>query len=132
MPERRPSKSDPPLLEWIVGGAGAVIFAGILFVLLSNALSGADAAPSIRTRLTGIEPVADGYVVRFVAVNGGDVTAAQVRLEATLQAPGAATETSEMTFDYLPPHSERRGGFFFRNDPRTGRIAIEADGYADP
>lgn len=33
------------------------------------------------------------------------------------------------TFDYLPPHSEQRGGFIFQNDPGAGALRIEADGY---
>lgn len=132
MPERKETKSDVPLLEWVVGGVGAAIFVGILAILISNAMSGAERAPSIRTQVTGIEPVAQGYVVRFTAVNDGDVTAAQVRLEATLETGAGASESREMTFDYLPPHSERRGGFLFVADPRTGRLSIEADGYADP
>jgi len=76
--------------------------------------------------------VAQGYAVRFVAINEGDATAAQVRLEATLDISGSQSESREMTFDYLPPHSARRGGFLFAADPRNGRFRIEADGYADP
>lgn len=128
------SKSSPktPWLEWVVGALGALLFLGIFAVLLTNALSHTDAAPSISARVEAIEATATGYVVKFIAVNGGEVTAAQVRLEAQLVTQSGAAETREITFDYLPPHSERRGGFIFENDPRASALTIQADGYVDP
>jgi len=49
----RKAKSDAPLLEWIVGGAGAVIFIGILSILVSNAMGGAGAPPPFARVLSG-------------------------------------------------------------------------------
>jgi uncharacterized protein (TIGR02588 family) len=130
--ERKGSAKDKPWLEWAVGAVGALLFIAILGVLLTNALRDTGAAPSISTRVESIEPVDTGYVVKFIAMNDGELTAAQVRLEAELVTPTGERETRELTFDYLPPHSERRGGFIFQNDPRAGALRIEADGYVDP
>lgn len=132
MSERKGAAKVTPWLEWAVGALGALLFIGLLGVLLANALRDTGAAPSISTRVESIEPVATGYVVKFIAVNSGELTAGQVRLEAELVTATGASETRELTFDYLPPYSERRGGFIFQNDPRDGALSIEADGYVDP
>ncbi|MBY0566626.1 MAG: hypothetical protein K2P70_04910 [Hyphomonadaceae bacterium] len=99
---------------------------------MTNALSETGAAPSISIRVESIEPIETGYAVKLIAVNSGETTAAQVRLEAELVTSTGQNETREMTFDCLPPRSERRGGFMFQHDPRAGALTIEADGYADP
>lgn len=132
MAKRATSAGDTPWLEWAVGAAGALFFLAIAAVLLSSALRGAEAPPSIETRVERIVAVADGFAVEIIAVNQGEVTAAQTRLVATLEQPGGEREERELTFDYLPPRSERRGGFFFTEDPRIGALTIEADGYVDP
>lgn len=106
---------------------GALIFVAMLGVLVSAGLSGADAPPDVRTRVERMAPVSGGYVVEFIAENAGDKTAADIEIVAELGA-----EEARARFDYLPPHSQRRGGVFFRSDPRAGYLTLRADGYADP
>jgi uncharacterized protein (TIGR02588 family) len=125
-------KRAPPLLEWAAGILGAVLFAAMLTVIVWNGVSNGQAAPSIDVRIERIEAGPHGYAVSFAARNDGDATAAEVRLVATLQLESGATEEREATFDYLPPHSTRRGGFLFSADPRGRPLEIEAQGYADP
>ncbi len=125
-------RDETPLLEWSVGALGAALFVAILVVLISHAATGADAPPDVRTRVERIAPVTDGYLVMFVALNEGDVTAASLRMIATLETPSGAREQHEVTLDYLPPHSERRAGFVFAEDPRAGTLTIAADGFTDP
>jgi len=124
---KRASSLDAPLLEWATGALGALVLAVMLGVLVNAGLSDADAPPDVRTRVERILPVTDGYVVELIAENAGDQTAADVEIIAKLGADEARAR-----FDYLPPHSERRGGVFFRNDPRAGDLTLRADGYADP
>jgi len=130
--DRKRSAGATPWLEWAVGALGAVLFISLLGVLLANALRGPGPAPSIAARVEHIETAETGHVVQFVAVNGGGRTAAEVRFKADLVTRTGVRETREVIFDYLPPHSERRGGFIFQNDPRGGALSIEADGYVDP
>lgn len=124
--------SRTPLLEWVVGGLGALLFAGILGAVLWHGLTDRGAPPAIVVEVTGIEPVTGGHVVRFEARNTGDITAAQVRIAAVLSNGQSEPEEHEATIDFLPPQSVRRGGFFFEQDPRNGALNIRADGYNDP
>jgi uncharacterized protein (TIGR02588 family) len=120
----------PPALEWITGGIGALIFCVLLAGLISTGMS-TDAPPSISVSTESVDAVENGYVLQFTARNDGDVTAADVEIAATLRTAGAA-EVRRAHFDYLPPHSERRGGVFFESDPRQGELALRAEGYNDP
>ena len=130
MTERK-RKAEPPLLEWLVGGLGAIIFFGMLAVLLGSGLGGSDRPPSIHVETERISAVEGGYVLEFTARNESDVPAADIAVVAELRA-GEETQHREARFDYLPPRSERKGGFFFESDPRAGALELRADGYNEP
>lgn len=76
--------------------------------------------------------MSSGYRVEFVARNVGSATTAQLRIEGELRIDGTLEERSVAIMDYLPGHSERKGGLFFRRDPRTGQLRIYTTGYEKP
>ena len=41
-------------------------------------------------------------------------------------------EEREMTFDFVPPESSRRGGLFFSEDPDAWTLRLEPQGYQAP
>lgn len=120
------ARDETPLLEWIVGGLGAMVFAAMLVVLVGVGVRGGDAPPDIVVRIDDVRAVASGYVAEFTARNEGDETAAAVEIVASL-ADGTERRAS---FDYLSPHSERRGGFFFETEP-VG-VRVRAESYSEP
>lgn len=61
----------------------------------------------------------------FEARNRGDITAAQMRIVATLAIKDSEPEEHEATIDFLPPQSMRRGGFFFQHNPRNGGLDVD-------
>jgi len=126
-------KRDPgtPLIEWIVGGLGALIFLGMVLALIASGLAGEESPPSIRIHVERVTPALGGYVMEFSARNESDATAADVSVIAELDS-GGEMQTREARFDYLPPRSERRGGFFFDSDPRAGALELRAEGYNKP
>lgn len=63
--------------------------------------------------------------------NDGDRTAERVRIEASLQTPGAA-ERSETEVSFLPYRSHRRAWVTFTRDPSGGEIRIRVLGYEEP
>lgn len=128
MAKRSHAPGDTPPLEWLTGGLGVIIFGVMLAVLINSAINGANAPPDVRATVERISVVSGGYIVEFEALNSGDVTAADVTLAAEL----ANGERSTAHFDYLPPHSARHGGVFFRSDPRAGHLSLRAEGYSDP
>lgn len=124
----RNGDGETPLIEWLMGGLGAVVFCAMIAILVFAGLSGADGPPDVRARVQSITTTSDGYVVEFIAENAGASAAADVEIIAEL----ADGESASARFDYLAPHSSRRGGVFFRSDPRVGRLTLRAEGYADP
>ena len=124
-------KSEAPLLEWVVGGLGAIIFFGMLAVLIATGVSSRASPPSINVEVERVTAVEGGYVLEFTARNESDVTAADIAVVAELRA-GEETQHREARFDYLPPRSERQGGFFFESDPRAGALELRAEGYNEP
>lgn len=127
MAERKPAKRETPALEWITGAVGALIFLGMLGVLIANGASDPGNPPEIIATVERITQTEGGHVVAFTVRNEGDITAAQVRLVGK-----AGAEEREITLDFLPPHSERRAGLIFQSDPRAQALIIQADGYMDP
>jgi uncharacterized protein (TIGR02588 family) len=71
-------------------------------------------------------------VVVFTAVNVGQKTAADVTIAGTLLDDAAVVETTQTTFQYLPPRSERRAGLFFVRDPRKFKLEMRPQGYRAP
>jgi uncharacterized protein (TIGR02588 family) len=128
--ERAGKTKRPPTLEWIAGAGGALIFAAMVAVLIATGMS-ADAPPSISVTTERIQAVENGFVLQFVARNDGGATAAAVDIVAELRT-GETAEERRSHFDYLPPHSERRGGVFFDSDPRQGDLSLRAEGYNEP
>lgn len=135
MAEKRPRKTtanDIPTLEWVVGGLGALIVAGVIGFLLYEGFAGGASPPEIHVEIKRIAPVRDGFRVQFEARNAGDEAAAQVAIEGVLSRPNAEPERSTVTLAYLPGRSERGGGLFFSADPRSGELSLRAQSYEDP
>ena len=59
-------------------------------------------------------------------------TAAAVQIEGELLDGERVIATSQVTLDYVPGNSERRGGLFFREDPEAHGLKVRALGYAEP
>lgn len=100
--------------------------------MLYQALRGDSRPPSIDLKVESVQEVVNGHVVIFTAVNVGQTTAAEVTIEGTLRDNAAVVETTQTTFQYLPPRSERRAGLFFVRDPRKLKLEIQPKGYRAP
>jgi len=122
-----------PLLEWIASGLGLVLLLVLIGVIGREALTGeTDALPAIEIRATSVAKAGSGYVVGIEAVNLSGGTAASVEVEGVLSDGAAAVETSSVTLDYVPGHSTRSGGLFFREDPRRHTLQLRALGFQTP
>jgi uncharacterized protein (TIGR02588 family) len=119
-------------LEWIVGGFGLVLVAGVIGFLLYQALSGNQTRPEIRLRVHSIDKTRTGYVVRVIAVNEGGTTAEGVVIEGELKRGEEQLERSHTTIEFLPPRSEKRAGLFFQRDPQQFDLMVRPLGYEDP
>ena len=130
---RQKKRSGTPLLEWVASGIGLLLILSMLALLLREALSGeAGQLPAIDVAIRRIAPAGSGFVVEIEAVNGSGGTAAGVEIEGQLKSGGATIETSSAVIDYVPGHSRRSGGLFFRQDPRRHQIEVRALGFQAP
>ena len=122
-----------PLLEWVSAAIGLVLTLIVLGLIGREALRG-DAAqpPAIEVVPVHIARAGTGFVVEVAAVNRSGATAAQVEIEGVLKQGDSALETSRLVFDYVPGHAERRGGLYFREDPRRHRLELRPLGYQRP
>jgi uncharacterized protein (TIGR02588 family) len=131
--ERRARKEvHIPPWEWAFGIAGFAFVAVTLVFLAYKAVTSDHAPPDIAVRAEAVAPVQGGYLVMISAVNMGDRTAANVKVQGELKSESGTVETSEMTFQYVPAHSERKGGLFFAQDPRRLKLDVGARGYEKP
>jgi uncharacterized protein (TIGR02588 family) len=130
----RPAQSVQrvPWLEWVASGVGLLLVLGLFGVIGWQAFNGAATPPAITVEVENVAPVEGGYRVLFRARNSAGEAAAQVEIEGTVTTTGAPPETSRVVLDYIPGHSERRGGLFFTWDARAGDLTVRATGFAEP
>jgi uncharacterized protein (TIGR02588 family) len=121
-----------PLLEWLVGGLGAVLVGGAIAFLVYHSLVRDQTPPDIRLIAERVLDLGNGYLVQFRAFNEGRSAAAEVTIEGELVAPDGTREVGEAVLDYLAPRSDREGGLLFTRDPRAGELRLRAKGYARP
>lgn len=122
----------PHILEWAVGGLSSALVIAMVGFVIYDAVSGSSGPPDITVTAEQVKAAGGGFRVEFRAVNRGDTTAAHLEIEGQLKRGEETIGTSEVTLDYLPPHSERRGGLFFEQDPRQYQLHLQAKGYSEP
>jgi uncharacterized protein (TIGR02588 family) len=123
---------DIPLLEWVFAGIGFALVGATMGFIAWQGYTHDGAPPQMSFEVEVVAEVTNGYFVGVRAVNRGDKTAADVKVEGELKGPAGRIETSEMSFKYLPPRSERKGGLYFANDPRKFELTLSAKGYEAP
>jgi uncharacterized protein (TIGR02588 family) len=122
-----------PVLEWISAAIGLVLTLAMLgFIAWQAGKRTGEEPPAIKVHVQQILSAGDGYVVEFAARNLSPATAAAVQIEGELVEGERVIATSQVTLDYVPGNSERRGGLFFRENPRAYDLEIRALGYAKP
>ena len=121
-----------PPLEWIVAAIGALLVAGTIGYLVTQALWRDTTPPDVRIVAEPAHAQQSGWLVRFRAINQGGEPAAQLLIEGALSGPEGSVETAQANLDYLAPGSQREGGLLFSRDPRQFRLELRAKGYARP
>jgi uncharacterized protein (TIGR02588 family) len=129
---QRRSDQAPPLLEWTIGGLGAVLVGGAILFLVYHSFVRDQTPPDVRVLAGRVLELQNGYLVQFRAFNQGGSAAAQVMIEGEIAGPDGRTEVSEAMLDYVPARSDREGGLMFSQDPRAGQLSLRAKGYARP
>lgn len=118
------------LAERTVAVVGLLIFGGMLAVLVYYGLQ-PTTPPDLQVRLGEVQKLGERYHAEVVARNEGSETAASTQVVGRLSGT-RGKEAAVITFDYIPPASESRGGMYFRSDPRQGELRFDVAGYRSP
>lgn len=120
--------------RWEGGAAAlsALLVLAVVGYLLYDAVARPRTPPAVTVQADTVLKAGGLWLVRFRAENSGHSTAAGVKVEGELREGGQTVETSEAMLDYVPGESVRRGGLFFRADPRAYRLELRALGYQEP
>jgi len=121
-----------PLIEWLAAGTGLVLVGGSVIFILLEGVRSLDEPPRLAIDAEAVVRSGEGYLVLFRVWNAGSATAAQVEIEGRLVSGAGTIETGQVTIDYVPAGSERRGGFVFDHDPEAYRLDLRVTGYAEP
>lgn len=119
-------------MEWIVSLLGLAIVALAVTLLVYEAVAGDKSPPDVKLTVQEITQLKNGFLVKVRAFNEGGEPAARVAVKAELVEDAQVAEESETQFEYLPPHSSRDAGVFFKSDPRQGEVRLQALGYEEP
>ncbi len=130
--DNKNEKKQTPVLEWIMAGIGFVLVVGVIGFVLYNKFNAAESPPDLIVVKENIRQVETGYLVLFKVKNAGNQTASQAVIKGSLVQNGKETETAQVTLDYVPPDSERKGGLYFSANPADSRLKLEAVGYEEP
>lgn len=125
-------QEKPSLSQRILSVSGFLVVAAMAGYLFYNAAWGDDRPPDITANVESVEQNGKDYLVIFKARNEGGEAAANVKVEAVLRMGIMDTESATTTLNYIPAGSTREGGFFFRSDPRRGRLTLTVTAYQKP
>ncbi|MGI9036029.1 MAG: TIGR02588 family protein [Pyrinomonadaceae bacterium] len=120
------------LLEWIAAGIGLVLVVGAIGFMLYQAIISKSAPPEIKITVISVAAVETGYLVIFEAENTGEETASNVAIKGEIKNGNESVEKSDVTLDYVPSHSKRKGGLYFSKNPQQFNLEIRAAAYAQP
>lgn len=118
--------------EGIAAAVSTVLVLAVVSYLLYDAVARPQTPPAVTVQADTVLKAGGQWLVEFSARNQGHATAAGVTVEGALLEGGRAVETSAVVLDYVPGESVRRGGLFFRADPRAYRLELRAHGYQQP
>lgn len=118
--------------EWVAAILSTLLVLGVVGYLLYDAVARPRTPPAVTVQADSVLKAGGLWLVEFRARNDGHQTAAAVRVEGELKEGERTVETSEAVLDYVPGESVRRGGLFFRADPRAYRLELRAHGYQKP
>lgn len=122
----------PHWLEWATGAISTLLVLAMIGWIAGQALLQPKTAPELRSEISAIRPVKNGFLVEFEVFNDGTSTAASVEVRGEMMEGDRPAEVAQATFDYVPGQSSARGGFLFVQNPDGRDIRIRAVGYTEP
>jgi uncharacterized protein (TIGR02588 family) len=136
--EERRSDPQMPLAEKLIGGMGLLLVVAITGYLVYLGLQAAE-PPQLHIQPLRTVIQQGSYLVEISVENSGGETAKDVIVEGQLLpaasrggAEAQPVETSQTTFDFAPPSSNRKGGLFFQRNPANYDLRLRPKSYIQP
>ena len=117
---------------WVAAAVSTLLVLGVIGSLLYDAVARPRTPPAVTVQADSVLRSGGLWLVRFQARNGGHETAAGVKVQGELREGARPVESAEAVLDYVPGESVRRGGLYFRADPRAYHLELRALGYQEP
>ena len=121
--------SRTPALEWIAAFCGLTASLGVIAYLIWEALQPHGGPPLLAASVESVAATSGGYVATIKIDNQSRITASAVAVEGALD---DGSETSDLTFDYVPGMGSRDGSMTFRSDPRAAGLTLSVKGQVAP
>src|SRR5688572_24530448 len=83
---------DIPLMEWVAAFVGLALVSATIACMIYQGLTRGSSPPDVSVQAEAIVQLRDGYVVKIRAVNRGDTTAADVKVEGRLESASGVAE----------------------------------------
>lgn len=136
--DKQQGSSRTPFVEKVIGTLGLLLVLLVTSYLIFLG-SKSDEPPELIVEPLRTVPQDGNYLVEIQVRNIGGRTAQEAVIEGRLMPKGSTgnkdakpRETSETTFSYAPPSSERRGGLFFQHNPQDYELELRAKSYICP
>lgn len=124
--------SSPHWIEWATGIVSSLLVIALLGWISWDIYRYDDAKADFKLSVVSTKPVATGFRVNFDIHNLSQTTAATVHVVGTLRGAEGATDTADVTFDYVAAESRDNGTLFFESDPQAGALELRVAGFTDP
>lgn len=116
--------------EWVTFAvASAVVL--LVIGLLAAQIPGTDSPAAPDAEVQSITRRGDQYVVPVEVTNGGDATAENVQVAATLEIGGDTFEADQVV-DFLAGGESAELEFVFDEDPSSGTLKVRVTGHSVP
>jgi uncharacterized protein (TIGR02588 family) len=122
--EKLPIRSEKNWVEWTVFGISLVLVASILGYLLFLEFVPVSKDVTFDITVRPVNQIGTAYHVPIKIKNESNRTARDVMVEIT--SANDLNVKSEITFDYVPKHSEREGMAVFENDPGSATVRVSS------
>ena len=130
MPESRRHRAIPRS-ELAVGALGVVIVLTLVGALVRETMRPAE-PPVLTARVDSIVARGGAHMVYVRLMNDAAHTAADVALQGRLLRDTTTVEEQEVTFPYVPGHSDVGGALRFERDTMGLRLTLWVRGYREP
>ena len=133
VPETVELQKQRSLAEWITLSISTCVLVAMVGLVLYDWQISKNLPPAFRVEMMEAPQIVEGhYYVPFTLQNVGGRIARTVQVVAELRLEDGSEETGEQQFDFLSGNEQKKGGFVFDHNPRTGNLVVRVASFGLP